>query len=83
MERAPKLLLALQRYYLEDISFGRAAGDAGVTLSELIDFLAENDLPLVYEEADVVEGVRRVSELLERRGVESALGFARSRLSFQ
>jgi len=62
------MLLALQRYYVDDVTFARAAREVGVSISELIDFMGENDLPIVYEEADMVEGIKKVSGLLEERG---------------
>lgn len=72
------MLLALQRYYIDDVMFARVAREAGVSIGELIDFVGKNDLPIVYEEADVVEGIRKVSGLLEGRGGKSVLSMARA-----
>jgi len=81
LERELRMLLALQRYYIDDITFTRAAREGSVGISELIDFMGKNDLPIVYEEADMVEGIRKVSLLLEERGVKSVLSVARATLT--
>jgi len=81
LERELRVLLALQRYYVDDVTFARAAREASVSISELIDFMGKNDLPIVYEEADMVEGIRKVSRLLEERGVKSVLSVARATLT--
>lgn len=81
LEKDLRVLLVLQRYYVDDVTFARAAREAGVSISELIDFMGKKDLPIVYEEADVVEGIKKVSGLLEERGVKSLLSMARASLS--
>jgi len=81
LEKELRVLLVLQRYYVDDVTFARAAREAGVSISELIDFMGKNDLPIVYEEADVVEGIKKISGLLEERGVKSLLSMARATLS--
>jgi len=72
-----KVLLALQRYYLGDISFERVAEEAGISVYELIEFVRQNDLRLVLTDEDRVEGLEKVSEMLEKHGIKSALRFAR------
>ena len=81
LERELRVLLALQMYYIDDVTFARAAREANISISELIDFMGKNDLPIVYEEADMVEGIRKVSRLLEERGVKSVLSVARATLT--
>ena len=71
------MLYALQRYYLGDISFERVAQDAHITLHELIDYVKEKDLRIVLTDEDRVEGLRRLSKLMEERGLESAVRIAR------
>jgi len=71
-----RVLATLQRYYLDDITFEKAANDAGITLYELIEYVKKNELPIVLTDEDRVEGIRKVSELMEKHGMKSALRIA-------
>ena len=53
-----KILVALQRYYLDDITLERVAEVAGLTLHELIEYFNKFELPVVHTEKDVVEGIK-------------------------
>lgn len=70
------VLVTLQRYYLDDITFEKVASDAGIALYELIEYVRKNELPIVLTEEDRVDGIRKVSELMEKHGVKSALRMA-------
>jgi len=70
------VLVTLQRYYLDDITFEKVASDAGITLYELIEYVRKNELPIVLTDEDRVEGIRKVSELMEKHGMKSALRIA-------
>lgn len=67
------LLRALQRYYLEDISFERAAEEAGVTIHELVEYVKKHALPVIHTEKDVVDGLRKVNNLMQIHGVKGVL----------
>ena len=76
-----QILLTLQRYYVDDITLARSAEDAGVSLWHLIDFMARKKLPVVYEEGDAVEGLKKVSRLLSHLGVKGVLEEAKEALT--
>jgi len=61
-----KLLTALQRYYIEDISFERVAEEAGITVYELIEYVRKHDLPIIHTDEDVADGLKKVEELREK-----------------
>ncbi|MEM3086923.1 MAG: UPF0175 family protein [Halobacteria archaeon] len=68
-----RALAALQRYYLEDVSFERAAELAGSSLYEFVEFVRKYELPLVHTERDVAEGIRRLDGLLGKHGMRPLL----------
>lgn len=65
-----KILLALYRYYLQDITFERAAQEAGVPLYLFIKYVNDNDFPIVHTDKDVTEGIRKVVELMKQKGID-------------
>lgn len=71
-----RLLLALQRYYLGGISFERVARDAGTAIQELIDYVRAKDLRIILTDKDRVEGLKKVSSLMEQHGMKSAVRLA-------
>lgn len=71
-----RVLLALQRYYIDDITFEKAAHDAGITIYEMIEYTRKNKLPVILTDDDRVDGIKRVSYILEKRGLKSALSVA-------
>jgi len=76
-ERELKALIQLQRYYLGEISFQRAAYEARVSVYELLEIVRKYGLRMIGSDRDRVLGLRRVCELLEERGVKSVLRYAR------
>jgi len=68
-----KLLRALQRYYLNDITFERIAEEAELTIYELIEYFKEYELPVVHTEKDVVEGIRKLDALMQKQGMKGIL----------
>jgi hypothetical protein len=72
-----KKLLALQRYYIDDVTLARAARDAGIELIDMLEFMRTHDLPIIYDERDVAEGIAKVSSLMEEAGIKSALSMVR------
>ena len=65
-----KILVGLYHYYLEDITFERAAEKAGVPLFVFIKFVNDNSLPIVHTEADVREGLKKVAALAKKVGIK-------------
>jgi len=68
-----KILQALQRYYLDDITFERVAEEAGLTLHELIEYFNKFELPVVHTEKDVVEGIKKLDALMQKHGMQGIL----------
>jgi len=66
-----KILLALYRYYLHDITFEKVAEDAGVPLYFLIRYVNDYDLPIVHTDKDVTDGVKKVLELMKEKGMNT------------
>lgn len=65
-----RLLMALQRYYINDISFEKVADIAEITVYELIEYVKEHELPIIHTEKDVTEGIRKMNLLLEKYGLK-------------
>ncbi len=65
-----RILLALYRYYLEDITFEKAAEKADVPLYLFIKFVNDNCFPIVHTEADVREGIKKVMKLAKKEGIK-------------
>ena len=62
-----RLLNVLRRYYTaNDISFERAAREAGITVYEMIEYVRRKKLPIVWTEQDKADGARRVSVLMKK-----------------
>ena len=68
-----KVLRALQKYYLDDITFERIAEEAGMTIYELIEYFNRYELPVVHTEKDVVEGIKKLDALMQRYGMKGIL----------
>ena len=68
-----KVLRALQKYYLDDITFERVAEEAEITIHELIEYFNKYELPVVHTEKDVVEGIKKLDTLMQSLGGASAL----------
>jgi len=68
-----KILQALQRYYLDDITFERVAEEAGLTLRELIEYFNKFELPIVHTEKDVTEGIKKLDALMHKHGMQGIL----------
>ncbi len=70
-EMKEKILLALYKYYLSDITFERAAEDANVPIYFLVQYVNDNYLPLVYTDKDVTDGIRKVIILMKKEGMDT------------
>lgn len=68
-----KVLRALQKYYLDDITFERVAEEAEITIHELIEYFNRYELPVVHTEKDVVEGIKKLDTLMQRHGMKGIL----------
>ena len=65
-----RILLALYKYYLSDITFERAAEEADVPIYLLVQYVNHNDLPIVHTEKDVRDGYNKVIELMVEKGID-------------
>jgi len=63
-----RMVLAMQRYYLDEFTFQRAAEEAGVSVYELIELVRKHDLRLADSVEDIRLGLERVDKLLEKYG---------------
>ena len=66
-----KALVALYRYYLNDITFEKTAEDAGVPIYFLVQFVNDNDLPIVHTDKDVTDGIKKVLRLMKDSGMDT------------
>jgi predicted HTH domain antitoxin len=66
-----KILLALYRYYLSDITFERAAEEAGVPIYLFIKYVNDNNFPIVHTDKDIIDGLHKVIELMKEMGIET------------
>ena len=66
-----KMLLSLYRYYLSDMTFERVAEDAHVPVYFLVQFVNDNNLPIVFTEKDVRDGLHKVVELMRHEGIDT------------
>lgn len=64
------ILVALYRYYIEDVTFEKSAEDAGIPIYFLIEYVSDHKLPMIHTEKDVSEGIRKVFELMKKRGID-------------
>jgi hypothetical protein len=67
-----KILLALYRYYVEDVTFERVAEDANIPVYFFIQYVNDNELPMIHTEGDVKEGIKKVLHLMEKKGIIAA-----------
>lgn len=67
-----KALFALYKYYLNDITFEKTAEDAGIPIYFLVQFVNDNDLPIVHTDKDVTDGIKKVLELMKQRGMDTS-----------
>lgn len=68
-EMEEKILFALFRYYLNDITFERAAEDGHVPIYYLVQYVNDHNLPIVHTEKDVTTGVHKVMGLMKTKGM--------------
>ncbi len=66
-----RALVALYKYYLNDITFEKTAEDAGVPIYFLVKFVNDNDLPIVHTDKDVTDGIKKVLELMRESGMDT------------
>jgi len=66
-----RILLALYKYYLSDITFERAAEEANVPIYFLIQYVNHNNLPIVHTEEDVRIGIEKVRLLMGKTGMDT------------
>jgi hypothetical protein len=71
-ELEEKILLALYRYYLHDITFEKVAEDAGVPLYFLIKYVNDYNLPIVHTDKDVTDGIKKVLNLMKEKGMDTS-----------
>jgi predicted HTH domain antitoxin len=69
-EEEKRILLALYRYYLSDITFEKAAEEAKVPLYVFIEYVNDNEFPIVHTDKDVIDGIRKVIRLMKEKGIE-------------
>ena len=67
-----RILLALYKYYLEDITFERAAEEANIPLYLFVKYVNDNNFPIVHTDKDVTEGIRKVIELMKKKGMDTS-----------
>lgn len=65
------ILVALFRYYVNDITFERAAENANIPIYFLIQYVNDNNLPIVHTEKDITDGIQKVVRLMERKGMDT------------
>jgi len=65
-----RILLALYRYYLSDITFERAAEEANVPLYVFIEYVNDKEFPIVHTDKDIIDGVRKVIKLMKEKGMD-------------
>lgn len=65
-----RILLALYRYYLSDITFERAAEEANVPLYVFIEYVNDIEFPIVHTDKDVIDGIRKVIRLMKEKGMD-------------
>ena len=64
------ILVALYRYYTNDITFERAAEIANAPIYFLVQFVNDNDLPIVHTDKDVTDGLHKVLELMKKEHMD-------------
>jgi len=65
-----QILLGLYKYYLTDITFERVAEEAKVPIYFLVQFVNDNNLPLVLTEKDITDGLQKVVRLMKKEGMD-------------
>jgi len=67
LEQESKRQLALEYYKAKVLSLGRAAEFAGLSKWDFIDFLSENDVPVIdYDEDELVREFETAARMTER-----------------
>ncbi|MBI3412870.1 MAG: hypothetical protein HY051_02195 [Candidatus Aenigmarchaeota archaeon] len=64
------ILVALYRYYTNDLTFEKVAEDARVPVYFLVQYVNDNDLPIVLTEKDVTDGFQKVIALMKEKGID-------------
>ncbi len=70
-EMKENILIALYRYYTNDITFERAAENANVPIYLLVQFVNDNDLPIVHTDKDVTDGLHKVLALMKKEHMDT------------
>jgi hypothetical protein len=65
-----KILLGLYKYYLSDITFEKVAEEANVPIYFLVQFVNDNNLPIVLTEKDATDGIQKVIKLMKKEGMD-------------
>ena len=68
-EYEENILVALYRYYTNDLTFEKVAEDARVPVYFLVQYVNDNDLPIVLTEKDVTDGFQKVIALMKEKGI--------------
>lgn len=69
-EMEKKILVALYKYYTNDVTFERAAEDENVPIVLFVNYVNDNDLPIVHTDKDVIVGRQKVIALMRERGLD-------------
>ncbi len=69
-EHESKILLALYKYYLSDMTFEKVAEDANVPIYFLVQYVNHNNLPIVHTEKDVRDGYSKVIGMMIKKGID-------------
>jgi len=64
------ILLALYKYYLSDITFEKAAEEAKVPIYFLVQYVNNNNLPVVLTDKDVTDGIKKVVLLMKEKDMD-------------
>jgi len=64
------ILLALYKYYMSDITFERAAEEANVPVYFLVQYVNDNNLPIVFTDKDMSDGIKGVVKLMRKSGMD-------------
>ncbi|MBI2084128.1 MAG: hypothetical protein HYT70_00740 [Candidatus Aenigmarchaeota archaeon] len=65
-----RVLTALYKYYTKDVTFERAAEDENIPIVLFVNYVNDNDLPIVHTDKDMSVGIQRVLVLMKERGMK-------------
>ena len=67
-----RVLKVLERYYRRnEISFERAASEAGTGVYLMIEYIRKHKLPIVWTEIDRAEGLRKVKSIMNKMRIKT------------